>query len=623
METFAFAYPDGLPAAEDDAVQTSLVTAIARCAALLPQAVAVEDGDRRLTYGELDASALRLARRLVGEGLRPGDTAAVYAPRSIGFVIAGLALMRARACLLPLDPAWPAERARDILARSGAKLVLADAEALPGLGPLETPVVDIRAAADAVESGGAPGLQEPKPGDLAYLLYTSGSTGAPKGVEIGWASFQHMIDWKARCQRLRPADRVSCLASVAFDASLTEIWPTLAVGAQVVIADDAVRFSAESLTDWMLVQRISVAAFVPPVLAERLITASWPPDTRLRLIVSAGEALRAYPKPGQPFVVLNGYGPTECTVETTVGIVPPRAEPAAGLPSIGRPIPDVYVYLLDAEDRPVRDGQVGEIHIGGANVGRGYRGLDRLTRERFLADPFSDEPGARMYRTGDLGMRLPDGEIAFYGRADDQVQIRGHRVEPAEVAGVLATHPQVAACAVIARDSGAGAELIAYVAPPAAQAPPARALREHLAERLPEYMIPARFIRLEELPLNSSGKVDRNALPAPELAESLDDTPYRAPSGPAEERLTAIFEQVLQRQGIGVDDDFFLLGGYSLLAAQILMQASEAFGVELAVPVLFSTRTVARLAAVIEQTLIEELGQMTDAEVERRLETLK
>jgi acyl-coenzyme A synthetase/AMP-(fatty) acid ligase/acyl carrier protein len=431
-----------------------------------------------------------------------------------------------------------------------------------------------------------------------------------------------MIETKRANFCLRAADRVSHGAGVAFDGALTEVWPALTVGATVVIVDEAVRTSAEKLQDWIVRERITVSALVPPVLAERMIVAVWPGSTALRIMMAAGEALHVYPAPGLPFVLLNGYGPTECAVETTAGLVPTQAG-ASGPPPLGRPIPGVSVYILDAQGQPVKQGAIGEIYIGGPTVGRGYRNRPEETARRFLPDPFSGVPGARMFRTGDLGSFRADGQIDFHGRIDDQLQIRGYRVEPDEVASVLARHPLVASCAVAPNDGRQGPELLAYIVPEPETPPTAAALQEFLAERLPPYMLPAAYVLLETLPLTLNGKVDRAALPKPHPADILKGPTFRATESVAEKRLAGLFEQVLKCEPVGVDDDFFLLGGHSLLAAEMVQRTSEAFGLDLKPQVLFEARTVGRMAKRIEALLIGSLQAMSEEEAHADLSGLR
>jgi amino acid adenylation domain-containing protein len=593
---------------------------LAAMAAERPGAIAFEAGDRRMTYREFDERANRLGRYLLSLGAGPGATVAVHLPRSIEQCLCVAAAMKAGACFLPLDPAWPELRTRAMLDDAGAMLVITSADAAPGLGGPGRQTVELERAAAAIDAASSAPLSSNLPPDsLAYLIFTSGSTGGPKGVEITWGGLHHMIETKRANFCLRAADRVSHGAGVAFDGALTEVWPVLSVGATVVLVDEAVRTSAEKLQDWIVRERITVSALVPPVLAERMIVADWPATTALRVMMAAGEALHVYPAPGLPFVLLNGYGPTECAVETTAGLVPTQAG-AAGPPPLGRPIPGISVYILDANGQPVKQGAIGEMYVSGPTVGRGYRNRPEETARRFLPDPFSDVPGARMFRTGDLGSYRADGQIDFHGRIDDQLQIRGYRVEPDEVAAALARHPLVASCAVAPNQGRRqGAELLAYIVPSPHGTPTASALQEFLAERVPQYMLPAAYVLLEALPLTLNGKVDRAALPKPHPADVLKGPAFRATQTVAEERLAGLFEQVLKCDPVGVDDDFFLLGGHSLLAAEMVQRTSEAFGLDLKPQVLFEARTVGRMAERIEALLIESLEAMSEDEAQADL----
>jgi amino acid adenylation domain-containing protein len=453
--------------------------------------------------------------------------------------------------------------------------------------------------------------------DLAYIIYTSGSTGEPKGVEITHGNLLNLIDWHRARFGVTAADRAGHVAGLGFDAAVWEIWPYLCAGACVSLASEQVRMSAPLLRSWLVDQEITIA-FVPTPLAEPLMTTTWPAGTALRFLLTGGDTLHDHPPPGLPFAVINNYGPTECTVVATSGEVPPRLNGEA-LPAIGWPIAHTRIHLLDERGDPVPDGAIGEIHIGGAGVGRGYRGRPDLTARSFVPDPFSGVPGARLYRTGDLGERLPDGQIAFHGRLDEQQKIRGHRVEPDEIARTLNRHPLVAASAVLARGGApSDKELVAYVVPDAAAAPTAEALRRFLAELLPDYMIPARFVQLDALPLTASGKLDRQALPTPTADNALDQASYRAPATPTERRLAEIIGALLGTERVGANDNFFLIGGHSLLGTQVLLRAREAFGVDLTLRDLFEAGSVAQLAAVIEDLLIVQLEAMSEDEARRR-----
>jgi acyl-CoA synthetase (AMP-forming)/AMP-acid ligase II/acyl carrier protein len=350
----------------------------------------------------------------------------------------------------------------------------------------------------------------------------------------------------------------------------------------------------------MVAERITIG-FVPTPIAERLIALDWPMWTPLRTLLTGADTLHRYPPDTLPFTLVNNYGPTECTVVTTSGAI--EAEPfGETLPTIGRPIDDVEVLIVDERGAPAPPGAPGELCIAGKNVARGYRGRPDLTAERFVAHPASTEPGARMYRTGDRARLLPDGRVAFLGRLDDQVKIRGYRVEPDEVAAALGAQPSIAACAVVARaDERGEARLIAYVVPAAGAMLGREALVAALRRGLPDYMVPAAFVMLPALPLTTNGKVDRAALPAPDATNTLRDGPVVAPASGVEAELAGILAGLLGVEEVSVTDNFFLLGGHSLLGTQLIVRVREIFGVELALRTLFDAPTVAELAAEIER----------------------
>jgi len=361
---------------------------------------------------------------------------------------------------------------------------------------------------------------------------------------------------------------------------------------------------------------------VPTTLAEPLINTNWPQDTALRFMLTASDALHRYPIEGLPFTLVNNYGPTECAVVATSGVITP-AEQECSLPCIGTGIANTPIYILDDHLQPVAAGETGEIYIGGANVGRGYRHQPELTAKRFLADPFRSTPNARMYRSGDLGSMLPSGQIQFHGRADNQQKIRGHRVEPDEIASVLKRHPQIRSCAVTGYGDVADRKLAAYFVPDGETCPEPAVLREFLSRQLPDYMIPAAFIRLQSLPLNSKGKLDRAKLPDPSPEQAPSEFEYRAPESALEIRLAAIVAELLQLDRVGLDDNFFLLGDHSLLGTPLMLRVRDRFGVELTLRHLFETHTVAKLAAEIERQIIAKLEDMSEEEVARLLAQLE
>lgn len=570
---------------------TLAVDAIVACAEHSPTAIAIEQGDRSCDYGALIAAGDALASRLAVSGVTPGSVVAVCLPRGIAQVTALLAAWRAGAAYCPLDPAWPEARLTTLVAELGAAAIVTDVAGIAGTTPLVTP--EGEAVADFTPAAVAPDA-------TAYVIFTSGSTGKPKAVEVSHANLAALIAWHNNAFEVGAGTRTSHLAGLGFDASAWEVWPTLAAGGTLALVDDATRLDAAALKHWLTAHRIEVA-FAPTALAEPMVAMDWP-NTALRVLLTGADKLTVRPKPGQPFVFVNNYGPTESTVVATSGIVTPEGE---GLPPIGRAIAGTTIHLLDREGAPATEG---EIWIGGAQVARGYRGDPGLTAERFVTHP---EHG-RLYRTGDLGALLPSGEIAFRGRVDQQVKVRGHRIEPAEIAAQLNKLASLETSAVVLRDG----ELVAYVVP--AGAVTAAELRTVLAATLPDYMVPSRFAKLPALPLNASGKVDAAALPNP-LACALDDgdAPQRAPASPTEARLLDIVRSVIGRDDVGVDDDFFQMGGHSLLGTQVVVRARDAFGVELTLFHLFEGRTVATLATTIESLVMEKLASLSDDDLRR------
>ncbi|MEO6214413.1 MAG: non-ribosomal peptide synthetase [Sphingomonas sp.] len=557
-------------------------------------------GDAALGYGDLETRVGSLAACLREQGVSAGDLVAVCLPRSIDQIVAMLAAWRAGAAYLPLDPAWPQQRLAALVADADCAALVAQPGAGAWIGG------DVALVSPDTDEGGATLAPEAlDPDALAYVIYTSGSTGAPKAVEVTHANLAALIDWHQHAFEVGIGTRTSHLAGLGFDAAAWEIWPTLAAGGTLVLVDDATRLDPARLRDWLVAERIEVA-FAPTALAEPMVKMIWPNDAPLRVLLTGADKLAVRPSADLPFAFVNNYGPTESTVVATSGVVSPYGE---GLPSIGWPIAGTQIHLLDDEGAPVAHGEPGEICIGGAQVARGYRGDPALTDERFSAHL----DHGRLYRTGDLGVWLDTGAIAFRGRVDGQVKIRGHRIEPAEIAAALNRLPEISTSAVIARDG----ELIAYVVPAEGAALTPSSLRATLAETLPDYMVPARFASLAALPLTPNGKVDVKALPDPTECAMPEAPAGRAPASPTEQRLLEIVAGVIGRQDIGVDDDFFLLGGHSLLGTQVVVRARDAFGVELTLFHLFEGRTVASLASVIEELIIAKLDAMSDEDIQR------
>ena len=556
-------------------------------------------GAEPLTYEKLGQSSAALGGALRGAGVQPGDLVAVCLPRSAQQVLALVAIRHAGAAYLPLDPQWPQARLAALLARSGATALVAQADVAATFAG-DVPVIAPDATGDVAPHHGR------GPGDLAYVIYTSGTTGEPNGVEVTDANLAALVDWHVAEFGLKAGTRSACLAGLAFDAAAWEIWPVLASGGTLVIpTDETIRYDATRLAAWLVEEAIEVA-FAPTAIAEQLIAHAWPADTRLRFLLTGADRLKRRPLAGLPFALINNYGPTECTVVATSGEVLPHG---IGLPAIGKPIAGTTVHLVDAAGEPVAESQPGEIWIGGAQVARGYRGNPELTAARFADHPH----WGRIYRTGDLARRDGNGLIHFLGRSDGQIKVRGHRIEPGEIEAALLALPAINGAAVGLHDG----DLIAWVVPASGHDPVAGALRAQLAEHLPAPMLPARFARIEALPLNRSGKLDRAALPDPALILLPETRSARQPATAAQARFAAIIAEAIGHDDFGVDDDFFLLGGHSLLGTQVIIKAREAFGVELQLLHLFEARSVARLATVVEDLARAHLDALSDDDIAR------
>jgi amino acid adenylation domain-containing protein len=493
----------------------SIPQAVSARALEAPDGLAISAHDDVLTYAELEWRAGTLADRLCNLGVGPGMVVAVCLPRSAAFVVATLAILKSGAAYLPIDAASPPERVQFMLDDCGPHAVIVDRElgAAPD-GPWAE--IDVRDARYQADAPGGP-YESARAHHLAYVIYTSGSIGRPKGVEVTHGSLVNLVAWHRRAFAITPEDRAHFYASPAFDASVWETWPYLAAGASIHLPPEPMRSEPEALRDWMLAERITIG-FVPTPLAERMLALSWPARTPLRALLTGADTLHRYPAASLPFALVNNYGPAECTVVTTSGVVVSRAD--ASLPPIGRAIDNVDVLILDAARRPVPPGMAGELYIGGAGLARGYRHHPELTADRFVPHP--TVTGARLYRTGDRARLLPDGSLAFLGRHDDEVTIRGRRVDLDEITAALGAHPGVMAGAVIAVEGADGErELIAYVVPGPGAALSRASLVWKLRRRLPGHMVPSVYVLVPALPLTTNGKVDRAALPAPDARNTL------------------------------------------------------------------------------------------------------
>ncbi|HVR97733.1 MAG TPA: amino acid adenylation domain-containing protein, partial [Thermoanaerobaculia bacterium] len=570
---------------------------VAERARVAPAALAVVDGDRRIDYGELDARANGLARRLQALGVGPETRVALLSERSIELVLGELAVLKAGGGYVPIDPRFPRERRDYMLEDSRAAVVLVHPDQESQLAASPVPVVRLRADEPPCA---APPPAAVGPQNLCYVIYTSGSTGRPKGTEIEHASLLRLMRWHFETYGFAPGDRATFFSGPSFDVAVWEVWSCLAAGASLHIPEGECRVSAPRMIRWLADERITHGVVSTP-LAELMIGEPWPAALPLRSLTTGGDRLHQWPGADFPCPIYNIYGPTEGTIVTSCFVLRPGAGQEI-LPPIGRPLANVRVQILDPDFRPVRPGVAGELWIGGGGVARGYLERPELTAEKFVPDPFADErrePGARMYRSGDLARYLPDGNLEFLGRVDFQVKIRGFRIEPGEVEGELLALPGVRAAAVLPRDGGAvGTRLVAYLAGTPA---PDDHLRDLLSGSLPDYMVPAAFVWLDALPLTPNGKVDRRELAAIPV-EFAATTPYVAARTPVEAGLAALWAELLGAPAIGVQDDFFLLGGHSLLAVQVLSRIRDLFAVELALADVFDFPTVEELALAVERS---------------------
>jgi amino acid adenylation domain-containing protein len=579
-------------------------------AARTPAAEAVRHEGRALSYAQLEASANRLAAQLLARGVGPNGLVGICAERSVEMVIGVLAILKAGGAYLPLDPNYPAERLQYMLEDAAPLLVLTQAPLLSALPPTSAPVLTIEALLQAPFDAAAPSrsLSARDPRNLVYVIYTSGSTGHPKGTAMSHGAMVNLIEWHRRSLPLSAGQRVLQFAALSFDVAFQEIFSTLCTGGTLVMLDEYVRRDARALLQLLEAQSIE-RLFVPPLMLQSLAECfkAQPSVPRgLKEVITAGEQLRISPEIIELFRQLPGcrlhnhYGPTETHVVTALTLTgEPSSWPA--LPSIGRPIANTQIYLLDGHRQPVPVGVSAEIYIAGANVARGYLDRAALTEARFVRDPFSADPQARMYRTGDVGRWRADGTIEYLGRNDDQVKLRGYRIELGEIERQLARYAAVREAAVIAREDVPGEKrLVAYVTLRAGDAPSVEQLRAHLKSALPDYMVPSAFVTLEQLPLTPSGKLDRRSLPLPP-SQAYASERYEAPDGEIEQTLAQIWQDLLQLERVGRQDDFFDLGGHSLLATQVIARLESAFSVEMPMRYVFTYPCLNQLAEQVHE----------------------
>ncbi|MBD2767190.1 amino acid adenylation domain-containing protein [Hymenobacter sp. BT664] len=581
--------------------EQTLVTLFEEQVARTPDAVALIYQQQQLSYAQLNARANQLARQLRAQGVAAETAVALLVERSVELVVAILAVLKAGGCYVPLDPAYPAERIRYTLHDSGARLLLTNVAAAQEYAPHVT-VLEV--SQDSLYQGEA---QNPPrvagPGNLAYILYTSGTTGQPKGVMIEHSSVVNLLGWVVELLYRSLTGKVLLTSSYVFDASVEQIFASLVAGTTLVIASEEQRRDPRAYLALLESQAIQLLDITPSylslVVAEQ---ADRPVQLALRYIVCGGEPL------GDELIaqsrrvlegvqLLNMYGPTETTVDATYEVASERKK--AGAPSIGRPIPNVQVYLLDAGGQLVPVGVPGELCIGGAGVGRGYHHRPELTAAKFGSNPFG---AGRLYRTGDVARWLPDGNLEYLGRQDEQVKIRGFRIEPGEVEQVLRQCPRVQEAVVVARQEAGQPEpyLCAYFVPqPGEPAPDSQQVCAYLEQHLPGHMVPTCFVPLASLPLTINGKLDKKALPAPDQPQT--GLAYTAPTTELEESLATIWQRVLKIERVGIHDDFFRLGGHSLKAISLVNQVEREFGKRPSFSDLLADPTIKGLATALQR----------------------
>ncbi|WP_019906455.1 non-ribosomal peptide synthetase [Methylobacterium sp. 77] len=570
---------------------------IAEQARRRPDAVAVTCEGGTATYAEIEARAAQVARRLVRDGVRPGDLVGLCAERSISLVVGILAILKSGAGYVPLDPSYPVDRLGFMLADSGARHVLAMAGLAAGL-PEGGPEPILLDGGGVTEDGDTPLPPAPHPEQPAYVIYTSGSTGQPKGVVVTHANAARLLTTTQADFGFAQDDVWTLFHAYGFDFSVWEIFGALCHGGRLVVVPRDVARAADAFLDLLVREGVTVLNQTPSAFRPLMQAAlARPRGLALRHVVFGGEALDvAGLKPwfahfgdAAPRLV-NMYGITETTVHVTYR--PLVAVDAAGADSpIGEALPDLTLHLLDASLDPVPDGVAGELHVGGAGLAQGYLGRPSLTAERFVPDPFGP-PGGRLYRSGDLAVRRPDGTLAYLGRADGQVKLRGFRIETGEIAAALRAQAGIVDAAIVLRGTAGDTQLVAYVT---GEGVPDATLRDALLRRLPSHMVPAHIVAVPSLPLTPNGKLDLRALPAP-LAPSQGSA---APEGATETALASIWCEVLEVDAVGRDDDFFGLGGHSLTAAQLAMRVKQRLGVTVPIRALFEAPTLRAYALAV------------------------
>ena len=584
--------------------------ALAVCSPILSQFSNPEnDPASSLTYVQLNVKANQLAHYLRFLGCTKETLVPILLHRSPLFIISLLAILKAGGVCVPVDPSYPKQRLLYMLEQSEATLVITESNLLDNL-PAESLTSNVRIiVVDKTRQSRLIGLGNTnnpinivKPSNLAYILYTSGSTGKPKGVMLPHISLVNYISWHIPFYEMTAKDRHAHFSSMSFDASMAETWPTLSLGASLwqVVGDD-IRLRPDKLMNWMTTYKITMA-FLTTQLCESLLATPYPENFTMRILYTGGDKLHRGATAGANFRLVNIYGPTECTINILLCTVPTGSMVP---PPIGKVVANTNIYILDEQMEPVPLGVYGELYIGGIQLSRGYFRRPDLTKEKFVPNPFSSDPTSRLYRTGDLVRYLPDGTVEFLGRKDGQVKIRGFRIELGEIEAAIIESNEIAECTVICREDRPGEKkLVGYIVLKKDHSLKIGDLKQRLRLKLPEFMIPSAIVFLDALLLTPNGKIDRNALPAPTIDDVSSDRDFVAPKTPLESVLVEICCQVLGLARVGMNDNFFDLGGHSLAAAQLLARIREKTLVDLPLGRLFETPTLSALADSIQSMRI-------------------
>ena len=602
-----------------------------------PDAIAVVFEDKQLTYRELNQRANQLAHDLRQQGVQPDTIVALCMERSIEMVVGILGVLKAGGAYLPIDPDSPAERRHFLLNDAQPDLVLTQDKLRLSFAGLTDEIVCLDSEWYKLLDQSHENLQHQVRGHhAAYVIYTSGSTGTPKGVVNVHSGLLNRLQWMQDAYRLTDVDRVLQKTPFTFDVSVWELlWPLIS-GACLVVARPGGHRDGAYLVQLIKSQQITTLHFVPSMLEVFLRESEVDRCAALRQVICSGEAL-SYELQQRFFdrssaALHNLYGPTEASIDVTAWEC--RRDSDRSVVPIGRPIANTQIYILDPHLNPVPISVVGELHIGGIGLARGYLNRRELTAKKFVANPFSDQPGARLYKTGDLARYLPDGNIEFLGRIDNQVKIRGFRIELGEIEFVLAQHPAIQQAMLIAReDAPDDTRLVAYMVATAGSNPSANDLRSFLQHKLPDYMVPSAFVFLDSLPLTPNGKLDRQALPAPDHSRPELVDAFVAPRNPVEAILANIWAEVLKLEKVGIRDNFFNLGGHSLLATQVISRMRNAFSIEVPLRQVFDAPTIAEMATLITENqresapklarMLREIDSMIEEDAKRRMDEIE